>query len=110
MNIENKIRKRIQTLEMAKGMYINEIQITKQEAEKLEDLTMLDGRKLIIVDKLGNLTKKDCFAHIERNGHKSCYCLNKLYCKNGKCKFYNNNITIEQLEYSIKLYELKNKD
>lgn len=107
MNIEEKIRKRMQTMEMLICKHINEIQITKEESEKLGDKLSLDGRKLIIVDKLGDKTKKDCFAYINNNGHKSCYCLNKLYCKNSKCKFYKNDITISQLEYSIKLYEVR---
>ena len=41
MNIEDKIRKRITTMEMLKHEHVNEIQITKQEAEKLGDKKQL---------------------------------------------------------------------
>lgn len=63
MSIEDKIRKRITTMEMLKHEHINEIQITKQEAEKLGDKKTIDGVKLIVVDKLGDMTNKDCFAY-----------------------------------------------
>lgn len=102
--IVDKIRKRIRTREMMEGRVIEEIQITKQEAEQLGDRTAIDNVKLIIVDKLGDMSNKDCFAYIERNGHKSCYCLERLYCKNKKCKFYRNDITISEIEKSIKKY------
>lgn len=97
MNIEDKIRKRIKAMEMLKCEYISEIQITREEAEILGDKKTIDGRKLIVVDKLGDLTKKDCFAYIDKNGHKSCYALKKLYCKNQECKFYRNDITINDI-------------
>lgn len=62
MSIEDKIRRRIKTMEQIKQSHIDEIQITKEEAAKLGDKTSLDGVKLIIVDKLGEKTKRDCFA------------------------------------------------
>lgn len=40
------------------------------------------------IEKIENNIKTDCFAYINRNGHKSCYSLNKLYCANEKCNFY----------------------
>ena len=67
MTIEDKIRKRIRTMEMLKNEHITEIQISKEEAEKLGDRKLLDGVKLIVVDKLGDRTKKDCFAYIEND-------------------------------------------
>lgn len=102
--IVDKIRKRIRTRQMIEGKVIDEIQITKKEAEQLGERSMIDNVKLIIVDQLGDLSNKDCFAYIDRNGHKSCYCLDKLYCKNNKCKFYRNDITISEIEKSIKKY------
>lgn len=104
MTIEDKIKKRIKTMEMLKNEPVREIQINKEEAEKLGDRKALDGVKLIVVDKLGDRTKKDCFAYIENNGHKKCYCLDKLYCKNRECRFYRNDVTIPQLEMSIIAY------
>lgn len=107
MNIENKIRKRIKTAEMLKCEHIDEIQITKEEAEQLGARSTIDGVKLIIVDKLGDMSKKDCFAYIDRNGHKSCYCLDNLYCKNQACNFYRNDISIEKIEERVELYAVK---
>lgn len=63
MNIENKIRKRIKTLELLKKAPIKEIEITREEAEKLGDNKTIDGVKLIVVNKLGDMTNKDCFAY-----------------------------------------------
>lgn len=105
MTIEDKIRKRIKTMEMLKNEPVKEIQISKEEAEKLGDRKVLDGVKLIVVEKLGDRTKKDCFAYSElKNGHKKCYCLDILYCKNQECRFYRNDVTIPQLEMSIIAY------
>lgn len=104
MTIEDKIRKRIRTMETLTNEQIKEIQISKTEAENLGDRKAIDGVKLIVTDKLGDLTKKDCFAYIDRNGHKSCYCLKQLYCKNKKCNFYRNDIRISQLETSVEAY------
>lgn len=105
--IVDKIRKRIRTLETAKAETIEEIQITKQEAEMLGDRTAIDGVKLIVVDKLGDMTNTDCFAYINRNGHKSCYSLKNLDCKNRKCKFYRTDTTIAKIEKSIEKYALR---
>lgn len=104
MTIEDKIKKRIKTMEMLKNEPVKEIQINKEESEKLGDRKALDGVKLIVVDKLGEMTKKDCFAYIEINGHKKCYCLDKLYCKNRECRFYRNDVTIAELERSVEAY------
>lgn len=104
MTIEDKIKKRIKTMEMLKCEHIKEIQILKEEAEKLGDRKAIDGVKLIVTDKLGDLTKKDCFAYIDRNGHKSCYCLKQLYCKNKECGFYRTDVTIVELERSVEAY------
>ena len=108
MTIVDKIRKRIMSRQMLEGRLIDEIQITKKEAEQLGDRQrQIDNVKLTVVDKLGDMTKKNCFSYIERNGHKSCYCLNKLYCKNEICRFYRNDITIANIEKSIELYSMK---
>jgi hypothetical protein len=92
---------------MLKCEHIDEIQITKEEAEQLGERAMIDGIRLIIVDKLGEMFNKDCFAYLEKNGHKSCYSLNKLYCKNRECKFYRKDITISEIEKSIEMYAMK---
>jgi len=102
--IVDKIRKRIRTAEMIKRDTIEEIQITKKEAEQLGGRTAIDGVKLIVVDKLGDMTNTDCFAYIDKNGNKKCYCLDKLYCKNRDCKFYRTDITIAEIEKSIRRY------
>ncbi len=107
--ILNKIRKRIKTREMIEGRVIEEIQITKQEAEQLGERKKIDNVKLIVVEKLGDMANKDCFAYIEKNGHRSCYCLDKLYCSNGKCEFYkkcnfSTDDNIPAIERSIKEY------
>lgn len=88
---------------MIENKIIKEIQITKEEAKRLDWRREIDGVRFVIVDKLGDMTKTDCFAFREKNGHKSCYCLNKLYCKNSQCKFYKrqsdtNNIPIIEKE------------
>lgn len=100
MNIEDKIKKRIKTMETLQGKVVNEIQITRQEAEQLGDIKVIDGAKLMIVDKLGDMTKKDCFAYRKNR----CYALNDLYCKNRECRFYRKDITISEIESSIRRY------
>ena len=62
--MKRKIRKRIETKQLIEGKVIKEVQITKKEAEQLGDrITKIDGVELIVVDKLGDRTKKDCFAY-----------------------------------------------
>ena len=100
LNIKDKIRKRIKTMEMAQGKVIDEIQITKQEAEQLGSINAIDGVKLVIVEKLGDMTKKDCFAYRKNR----CYALNDLYCRNRKCRFYRKDITIAEIESSVRRY------
>ena len=100
----HKIRRRIMTRQMIECKTIDEIQITRQEAEQLGERTTIDNVKLIVVDKLGDMSKKDCFSYIDRNGHKSCYCLNNLYCQNRRCKFYKTDIKISDIEKSIRKY------
>ncbi len=102
--IVDKIRKRIKTRQMIEGRIIEEVQITKKEAEQLGERKEIDNVKLIVVDKLGAMANKDCFAYIDRNGHRSCYCLDKLHCTNKKCNFYRNDIDIAEIEQSIKEY------
>ena len=98
MKLEDKIRKRIKTMSTMQGENIKEIQITRKEAEQLGNINMIDNVKLIVVEKLGDMTKKDCFAYKENK----CYALNELYCKNRKCRFYRNDITIKEIERSVK--------
>lgn len=105
MTIEDKIRKRIKTMETLRNEPIKEIQISKEEAEKIGDRKVLDGVKLILKNK--NMTKKDCFAYIDRKGHDSCFCLDNLYCRNEKCNFYRTDITVPQIEASVKRYSMK---
>lgn len=100
MKIQDKIRKRIQSMQILQGKAIKEIQITKKEAEQLGNFRNIDGVELIIVDKLGDLSNKDCFAYSPNR----CYGLNELYCKSRKCNFYRKDITIEQIENSIRIY------
>lgn len=104
MNVIDKIRKRIMTKEMLEGKVIKEIQITKKEAEQLGDRVFIDNVKLVVVDKLGDLSQRDCFGYTIRKGHKSCSGLKNLYCQNSFCKFYRNDITKEEIKKDIKLY------
>ena len=105
MTIKNKIRKRIKAWNIISEEPITYIKITKEEAEKLGvNIKQIDGVRLVVVDKLGeDPEKKDCFAY-QKN---KCYALNGMYCANGKCRFYRNDITIEQIETSIKKYSKK---
>ena len=100
MTIIEKIRKRVISRYMLKDKLIKEMQITKQEAEELGGKRAIDGVKLIIVDKLGDMSNKDCFAY----QGKHCYCLNELYCKNEECNFYRTDITISEIENYIRRY------
>lgn len=100
MTIINKIRKRIMTRQLMESRRISEIQITKQEAEQLGEVRVIDNVELIVVNKLGDMSNKDCFAYEEKN----CYCLKELYCKNSECKFYRTDITIPKIEKSIREY------
>lgn len=86
------------------GKAIKEIQITKKEAEQLGERAYIDHVKLVVVDKLGDMSNKDCFAYLNKNGHKSCYALKNLYCKNQECKFYRTDTTIAEIEKNIKTY------
>lgn len=107
-----KIQRRIKTREALEGKKINEIQITKKEAEILGEIKRINGVKIIIVENLKDMTKIDCFAYINTGGRRSCYCLDKLYCTNEICKFYkkcnfNTNDNIPAIERSIKEYAYK---
>ena len=105
MTIKNKIRKRIDAWNILSKQPISYIKITKEEAEELGDgIKQIDGVRLVIVDELGEgLEKKDCFAYLENR----CYALNGMYCGSGKCRFYRNDITIEQIKKSIRKYSKK---
>ena len=104
MEIINKIKKRIKTLEIIKEEAITEVQITRQEAEQLPDkIKSICGAKLIIVDNLGDISKKDCFAYQDNK----CYALNDLYCKRENCRFYRNDIKISKIESDIRRYPVK---
>lgn len=100
-DIKDKIKRKIEATQILNGEIIKEIYITKEEAELLGDIRAINNVKLIIE---GNKTKKDCFAYIKNNGHESCYGLNKLYCKNKKCKFYKKDITKEKIEKDLEKY------
>lgn len=101
MNTLDKIKKRIHTLEIAKKEHITEVQITRQEYMQLPANTkLIDGVRLIVVDKLGDCTKRDCYAYQITE----CYALNDLYCKNKDCRFYRNDIRISKIETDIKKY------
>ncbi len=61
--IKRKIRKRIQTIQLIEGRVIEEVQITREEAEQLGDrIKEIDGAELIIVDKLGGENEKRLFC------------------------------------------------
>lgn len=59
---------------------------------------------VVVVDKIGDLTKKDCFAYVNKTGREKCYCLKELQCKNKECRFYRNDITISEIERSLEEY------
>ena len=103
MTIINKIRKRIMTRKLMESRRISEIQITKKEAEQLGERTYIDNVKLIVVDKLGDMSNKDCFAYLG----KDCYSLKELYCKNSECEFYRTDVAIPEIERSIRQYASK---
>lgn len=104
MNMLDKIKKRIATMAIAKNQHIKEVEITKEEARQIPpSIKYINGAKLIIVEKLGDRTKKDCFAYEETE----CYGLNELYCKHEECRFYRNDIKKSRLETEIKKYSLR---
>ena len=99
--IIKRIRKRIKTLNLVKDEPIKEVEVTREEALQIPDkIKSIDGVKLIIVDELGDKSKKDCFAYKD----KKCYALNELYCKKDKCRFYRNDIKMSDIESSIRKY------
>lgn len=99
----DKIKKRIATLECAKNQKIKEVEITKEEAEQIsEKVKGINGVRLIIVDELGDRSKKDCFAYKD----KKCCALNELYCKKEDCNFYRNDIKMSDIERSIRKYNI----
>lgn len=107
--IVDKIRKRIKEIQLIEGKIIEAVQITQEEFEQLGGRTEIDNVKLIVVKKLENIVKTDCFAYITRNGNSHCYCLNRLYCIKEKCNFYKKrdadaNSNILEIEKSIKEY------
>lgn len=104
MNMLDKIKKRVETMAIAKNRHIKEVEITKEEAKQIpSNIKYISGAKLIVVDKLGDRTKKDCFAYEE----KECYGLNELYCKHEECKFYRNDIKKSRIETEVKKYALR---
>lgn len=105
MKTINKIKKRIKTIEQITGKLVEEVQITKEESEQIGNISSIDRVKIIVVDKLGEKTKRNCFAYNEKI--KDCEILDKLYCKNEECKFYKTNINKKEIENSIKKYALK---
>ena len=101
MNMVDKIKKRIETLEFAKNEKIKEVEVTKEEAEQIpEKIKGINGVRLIIVDELGDRSKKDCFAYKD----KKCCALNELYCKKESCNFYRNDIKMSDIESSVRRY------
>ncbi len=52
------------------------------------------------------MEKTDCFAYIEKNGHKLCSALHEMQCKDKECRFYKNNkqITQRDIEFDIRNY------
>ena len=104
MLIENKIKKRIKTIELLKKEMIKEVEITKEEAEQLGSIRRINGVELIVVDKVDNNIRKDCFAYQSNN---KCYALDSLYCSKGKCNFYRNNLDIQTIESDIQKYAFK---
>lgn len=104
MNTLDKIKKRIQTIETLKNKHIKEVEITRQEAMELpNNIKDVDGVKLIVVAKLGDRAKKDCYAY----QYSTCYGLKELYCKREECRFYKNDIRISKIEADIKRYAIK---
>lgn len=107
MTIKNKIRKRIKTWNMISKEPVEQIEITEEEAIQLRNIKEIDGVRLITVKNLENFgEKKDCFAYQENK----CYALDGMFCGNCKCKFYRNDITIDDIEKSIKYYSLSIKN
>lgn len=111
MLAENKIRKRIKTIEMLTHRKVEEIEISEEEAKELEDIKEIDKVKLVIANKPNNLKEKcnfkckeDCFAYSE---HKGCIVLKDLYCLKEKCKFYRNDLSMSKIESDIRKYAIK---
>lgn len=52
------------------------------------------------------MEKEDCFAYVNRRGHKGCRALNVMQCKEKECRFYKNKNEISQkyIEFCIKNY------
>ena len=86
MSVENDIKKRINTMKELTKEDVQEIEITQEEAEALGDIRELYGVKLVVVSKLGDKTREDCFAFDKEK--RECNALDDLYCENEKCKFY----------------------
>ena len=42
------------------------------------------------------MEKEDCFAYVNRRGHKGCRALNVMQCKEKECRFYKNKNEISQ--------------
>ena len=101
MNTIDKIKKRIKTLNLVKDEPIKEVEVTREEFMQIPDkIKSIDGVKIVVVDKLGDKTKKDCFAYKD----KKCSALNDLCCKNRECRFYRNDIKVSDIESSIRKY------
>ena len=98
MLIENKIRRRIKLIESIKGKKIEEVKITKEEAQELKGIKEIDGVKLILIE---DNIKKDCFSYL---GNGDCYGLNYLYCSKEKCKFYRTDLKVSKIEHDIREY------
>lgn len=100
MNIENVIRKRINSFRIIKDK-VTEINITPYESKMLGGIKRLDGVRLNIVEP--NEEQLDCFAYEVKENRATCTALKGLYCKNEKCRFYRNDITKQEIERSIRI-------
>ncbi len=100
-NIVDTIKKRINDMRMIKQQEAQYVYITEKEAEQLGNIKTIDEVNIIVEGR--DTLRPDCFAYLNRR----CYSLNKLECKNKKCKFYKNKeeLTIEEIENEIKIYE-----
>lgn len=83
MEMFEKIKKRIKTMQIITNGKTKELTITKKEAKELGNVDMIDGVSLIIAK-----AKEDCFAYKKDIKRYPCYALDELLCKKRICPFY----------------------
>lgn len=100
-DVLNVIKKRIALIFRINQTMPARIHISEEEYKKLGEIKEVDGVKLEIIKV--HKVRKDCIFY---NGT-DCDAMRELICKTAECKRFNDKITKEEIEESIKNYSIR---